>query len=149
MEKEIEIKLSKRSKLPYKQRVGAYEVISSIHAQARAAQRRNDLDQNKWKTFFRKITNKLESDKIKKGTFMFHDKSDNISSVVSINRKILSVVTVYPKGSGGRLSVKQQELGQERIVIESVEQFYEFNNISDYIQELSEMGIELDDVILV
>lgn len=149
MEKETELKLSKKSKLPYKQRVGVYDVISSIHAQARAAQRRNDLDASKWKTFFRKVTNSLESNKIKKGAFMFHDKTDNVTAVVSVNRRILDVVTVYPKGAGGRLSTKQQELGQEKIVIETVEQFYEFDDIALYIQETLDMGVEIDDVILV
>ena len=149
MEKEAELKLSKRSKLPYKQKVGVYEVISSIHAQARAAQRRNDLNQDKWKDFFRKLTNHLQDNKIKRGAYMIHDKLENISVVVNVKNRTLDVITVYPKGAGGRLSVKQQELGQERIVIETVEQFYEFNNIDVYIRETMDLGIDLDDVILV
>lgn len=147
--KEQEIKLSKVSKLVAKQKVGVYDVLSSIHAQARAAQRRNDLDHSDWKSFFRKITRHLESANVKSGVYMFHDKAENISAVCKIDNRVIDVVTIFPKGSGGRLSTKQKSNGQERIVIESADEFYELNEVAICVNEVVALGIQIDNVILV
>lgn len=148
--KEQEFELSKKSKLNTKMKVGVYDFMSSIHAQARAAQRRNDVSAEDWKAFYRKIAHYVEDEKIRNGQFMFHSKSMDISVAGRVKNRQIEIATVYPKGTAGFQSKKRTEMGQKQAIFESVEQFYDSPDTSDWIEEAeSIMGESLTDVILV
>lgn len=118
--KDQEFNLSKQSKLPVTMRVGPFKVQASIHAQARAHQRAGDKSAEEWKEFARKIVKHTETNKIKGGTYMFHSQSENRSVVASVKGREINIVTVFPKGTGGKISHKQLAAGQKSAMMESL-----------------------------
>ncbi|ADQ53303.1 conserved hypothetical protein [Aeromonas phage 65] len=101
-------------------RVGPFKVQASIHAQARAHQRAGDKSAEEWKEFARKIVKHTETNKIKGGTYMFHSQSENRSVVASVKGREINIVTVFPKGTGGKISHKQLAAGQKSAMMESL-----------------------------
>ena len=120
LSKDQEFTLSKQSKLPVTMRVGPFKVQASIHAQARAHQRAGDKSAEEWKEFARKIVKHTETNKIKGGTYMFHSQSENRSVVASVKGREINIVTVFPKGTGGKISHKQLAAGQKSAMMESL-----------------------------
>lgn len=118
--KDQEFTLSKQSKLPVTMRVGPFKVQASIHAQARAHQRASDKSAEEWKEFARKIVKHTETNKIKGGTYMFHSQAENRSVVASVKGREINIVTVFPKGTGGKISQKQLAAGQKSAMMESL-----------------------------
>lgn len=118
--KDQEFELSKQSKLPVSMRVGAFKVQSSVHAQARAHQRAAAKTAEEWKDFARKMVKHVEANKIKSGTYMFHSQSENRSVVGSVKGREINIVTVFPKGTGGKISHKQTAAGQKSAMMESL-----------------------------
>ncbi|AAQ17736.1 hypothetical protein Aeh1ORF076c [Aeromonas phage Aeh1] len=148
--KEQEFELSKRSKLATKMKVGVYDFMSSIHAQARAAQRRNDVSPEDWKAFYRKIAHYVEDQKIRNGQFMFHSKGMDISVAGRVRNRQIEIATVYPKGTAGFQSKKRTEMGQKQAIFESVDDFYESVESADWIEEAENvLGESLTDVVIV
>ncbi|BES53184.1 hypothetical protein [Aeromonas phage phiWae14] len=147
--KEQEFELSKRSKLSTKMKVGVYDFMSSIHAQARAAQRRNDVTPEEWKAFYRKIAHYVEDAKIRTGQFMFHSNSMDISVAGRVKNRQIEIATVYPKGTKGFQSKKRETMGQKQAIFESKDQFYDMPESSDWIEEAElTLGESLTDIVL-
>lgn len=148
--KDQEFELSKKAKLPVTMRVGAFKVQSSIHAQARSAQRRADKSAEEWKEFARKIVRHIEDNKIKSGTYMFHSQSENQSVVASVKGREVNFVTVMPKGTGGKISKSQLAGGQKSALIESlVEALMISDGFQSMLDEATEVvGKEIDGVLI-
>ena len=147
--KEQEFELSKKSKLATKMKVGVYDFMSSIHAQARAAQRRNDITPEEWKAFYRKIAHYVEDEQIRNGQFMFHSKGMDISVAGRVRNRQIEIATVYPKGTSGFQSKKRTDMGQKQAIFESVDDFYDMPDSLDWITEAETvLGESLTDVVL-
>lgn len=141
-----EFELSKKSHLPVKMKVGMYDFRASIHAQARAAQRRSSMSPIDWKDLDRKIAHYVEDNKIRRGTYMFHDSATGESIVCGVKDRLIEIVTVYPKGTGGRVSHKQTAAGVKSAIMEGL---YESVEMEAWLDEaLALTGRELDDVIV-
>ena len=144
--KDQERELAKTSKLPVNMRAsGGFKLQASVHAQARASQRRDDITAEGWKAFGKKMARYVETNKIKKGTFMFHDVKGNQSVVASVKGKQIDIVTVFPQGTGGRISAKQQAAGQLQAMMEA---FYEQEQTMDWLEEAYELTQEEAEVVL-
>lgn len=142
--KEQELELSKRSKLPSKMEIDGYKVFSSTHAKARASQRRNDKSTKDWENFVGRVIDHLQSNGIKKGSFMFHSKSENQSVVCKIINKKIEIVTVFPKGTNGRMSKTQIEKGQKLALIESIG--YDYDEVMREVFVV--LGTDVDDILI-
>lgn len=144
--KDQEFELSKQSKLPVSMRVGAFKVQSSVHAQARAHQRAAAKTAEEWKDFARKMVKHVEANKIKSGTYMFHSQSENRSVVGSVKGREINIVTVFPKGTGGKISHKQTAAGQKSAMMESMVEYLmiqdEFVGMLNEAKELLEHDID-------
>lgn len=147
LSKEQEYELSKKSKLPVKMKVGGYNVLASVHSQARAAQRRNDMSSEDWKTFARKMIKFIETNKVKGGAYVFHDASDNQSVVASLKNRDLSIITIMPKGTGGRVTHKHANAGVKPALMESIMISEEYHQLLDEVLELS--GQEIQDIFII
>lgn len=148
LSKDDEFELSKKSKLPVTMRASGYKFTSSVHAQARAVQRRDDMTEEDWKNFAKKIANYVETNKIRKGQFMFHDVKENQSVVAKVNGRNIDIITVYPKGTGGRVSNKQSGTTTQAMM-EALTALYESAEMQAWLDEAFELiGEELTDVIV-
>lgn len=148
--KDEEFNLSKQSKLPVTMRVGAFKVQASIHAQARSVQRRGDKSAEEWKDYARKMVKYIEDNKIKSGTYMFHSQSQNQSVVGTVKGRELNLVTVFPKGTGGRISAKQTAAGQKSAMMESlIEALMVSDGFDSMLNEAKELiGNDVDGILV-
>lgn len=149
--KDEEFNLSKQSKLPVTMRVGAFKVQASIHAQARSVQRRGDKSAEEWKEYARKMVKYIEDNKIKNGEYMFHDIPTNQSVVGKVKGRELTLVTVYPRSTGGKISVKQTAAGTKSAMMESlVESLMVSDDFQEMLNEAKELiGKDLDGVFII
>lgn len=139
--KDSEIKSAKTSKLPYEMTVSSFKVFSSIHAQARAKQRRDDLKSNDWKKIFRNVVNYIIDNKLKNGSYLFYSKGFEQSVVFDLRGKTISVVTVYPRNHSTS-SGKQISMGTQDYM---VEQYLDLANTEYEITESVEI-LDLPDI---
>lgn len=143
-DKSSEAKSAKTSKLPYEMTISGYKVFSSIHAQARAKHRRDDLSSNDWKKLFRNAVNHIVKNKLKNGSYLFYSKSFQQSVVVDLRGKTISVVTVHPRNASSS-SGKQISMGARDYI---VEQYLDLANTEYEIMESVEI-LDLPDISIV
>lgn len=142
-----EFELSKQSNLPTKMKLGVYDFKASIHAQARATQRRSKLTAADWKALARKIAHYVEDNKIRTGTYMFYDKPTGESVACRVRNREIEIITIYPRGAGSRVSAKQAAAGVQGAIMEvtSVSDVYELDNINEMLDEILALtGSELN-----
>lgn len=121
LSKDEESFLAKHSNLPVNMTFGSgWKGQVSVHAQARAVQRRHDIDAALWKEIGRKMVKHVEANKIKSGKWMFHSKGMNQSVVAAVKGRTISFITVMPQGTNGRISKKQLDDGQQLAMMESM-----------------------------
>jgi hypothetical protein len=130
--------LAKKSKLPAKLDMGELKVEVSYHAQARAVQRRNDLDASDWKDIAKRMRAYIRETGLESGKYMMYSKEYNQSVVVSWNGKKLSWITVFPKGIN-RVSHKQSAEGQTLQVMESV-------SVDEFENSCSSLGLMAESI---
>lgn len=135
--------LARKSKLPAKLDMGELKVEVSYHAQARAVQRRNDLDASAWKDIAKRMRSYIRENGLEPGKYMMYSKEYNQSVVINWNGKKMTWVTIFPKGIN-RVSHKQAAEGQTLQVMESVS-VDEFKNSCSHIGLMTES--ELSDVV--
>lgn len=114
LSKEEELNLSNISSLKSGS-VGAYKVKVSIHSGARAHQRRPDLTPDDWKKILERAIKAVRVDK-KEAEYLIYSKEFDQGVVVNHipNARLLTVVTILPKGKGFAKD------GTKKVLVESV-----------------------------
>lgn len=147
LSKEEEQQLASIAKMQARPSMGSYKVDVKVHAQARSVQRRYDLEASDWKAIFKRAFKWIEANKVTSGKYMFHSKAEDISFVGEVTGKgKLDVITVYPKGTNGKISKVRELEGVkpalfERQVIESV--------FGDMLHEAHELGYDVLGLVII
>lgn len=132
------------AKIPAKMTVSGWKVDVTKHAQARSVQRRFDKTGAEWKELIRKATRWLEANKKKRGVYMFHSTDENQSFVGAVDGSHIDVITIYPRGTNGRIGKDQESKGCQPAIYESAN-----DELKEMLTEAEQLGYTVDEIIFI